>query len=62
MKKVTLKMLTQDARRASIALAMVAQCEDLTDETRSDLLRIAGEILSAIQRLECDSDESGVIK
>lgn len=62
MKRVTLKMLASDARRASIALTMVAQCEDLTDETRSDLLRIAGEILSAIQRLECDSDESGVMK
>lgn len=52
MKNVTLRLLKSDATRASIALAMVAQCEDLTEETRSELLRIAGEILSAIQRLE----------
>lgn len=62
MRRVTLKLLKSDATMASIALAMVAQCEDLTEETRSELLRIAGEILSAIQRLECDYDESGVIK
>lgn len=60
MKKVTLRLLKSDATRASIALAMVAQCEDLTEETRSELLRIAGEILSAIQRLECDSGEAGM--
>lgn len=61
MKKVTLKMSKSDAYRACIACAMVAQHEDLTEETRSELLRIAHEISSTIA-IECDPDKSGVIK
>lgn len=61
MKKRTLELLKSDATRAAMALAMVAQCEALTNETCSELLRLAGEMLSAIQRLECDSNESGKI-
>lgn len=61
MKKRTLELLKSDATRAAMALAMAAQCEALTNETCSELLRLAGEILDAIQRLECDYKEGGNI-
>lgn len=51
----------EDASRACLACILTAQDEDITDNARFELLRIANDLMNAIESVQ-DSDESEAIK